>query len=133
LLTKEQIAIEFIELFPNYKTDYDEHISDYSELLGHVFFGDVINIPLTSLLKLNYDKETIQKYMKFIERMFFHGDDDVKNIVCATILEYLGDYDIVLENAYSYFSSELIEASIQVEKSLRRREIKINKGKIEYV
>ena len=125
-LTKEELATEFIKLFPHYQADYDEHIADYSELLGHVFFGDVLNRPLAALLKSNHDKKAIQQYMKFLEHMFAHGNEDVKNIVCVTILEYLGDDDIVLKNAYSYFSDELIEASVQVEKSLGRREIVIS-------
>ena len=126
MLTKEQLAAEFITLFPDHKPDYEEHIANYNKLLGHVFFGDVINIPLTSLLKSNNDKETIKKYVKFIEHMLANGNDEVNNIVFVTILEYLGDDDVVLKNAYTYFSDELIESSIQIEKSLRRREIIIS-------
>jgi len=125
-MTKEQIVSEFIELFPHHKSDYDEHIGDYSEILGHVFFGDVINRPLTSLLKTNTDRVSIQKYIGFVERMYALGDDDVKNIVLATILEYLGDYDDVLKNAFEYFSDELIEKSKQIEEGLGRRKIVIS-------
>ena len=126
LLTKEQLAEEFIMLFPDYKADYDKHLSDYSTLLGHVFFGDAIDGPLTTLLKSNHDKETIKKYVSFIEHMFVHGNDDVKNIVVVTILEYLGDDDTVLKNAFSYFSDELIEASKEIEACLCRRDITIS-------
>ena len=55
-MTKEQFVSEFVELFPHHKADFDEHIKDYSEVLGHVFFGDVINRPLASLLETNTDK-----------------------------------------------------------------------------
>ena len=126
MLTKEQLADEFIVLFPDNKTDYDEHMTDYSELLGHVFFGEVINRPLSSLLKSNDDKETIQKYVRFIEHMFYHGDEDAKNIVLVTVLEYLGDDEDVLKNVYTYLSDDLIEVSVRIEKSLRRRDIIIS-------
>ena len=126
MLTEEQLADEFIMLFPDNKIDYDEHMTHYSELLGHIFFGHVINIPLSSLLESNHDKETIQKYVKFIEHMFVHGDEDVKNIVLVTVLEYLGDDDIVLKNLYSYLSDEFTEISVQIEKSLGRRNIIIS-------
>ena len=125
-MTKEQFAFEFIELFPQHKADYDEHIRAYAEILGHVFFGDLINAPLTSLLKTNIDTVSIQKYIGFIERMYARGDSDVKNIVQVTILEYLGDYDVVLKNAFEYFSDELIEESKLVEKALGRRHIVIS-------
>ena len=125
-MTKEQFASEFIELFPHCKADYNEHIKDYSEILGHVFFGAVINIPLTSLLRTNTDRASIQKYIGFIERMYALGDDAVKNIVQVTILEYLGDYDDVLRNAFEYFSDALIEESKLIEEALRRRKIVIS-------
>ena len=126
LLTNEQLTDEFITLFPGNKVDYDEHLADYSELLGHVFFGDVINRPLASLLRSSHDKEAIQKYVTFIEHMFVHGNDDAKNIVLVTILEYLGDDDIVLKNAYKYFSDKLVESSVQIEKLLGRRKVIIS-------
>ena len=126
-MTTEQFVSEFIELFPRQKAYYDEHIKDYSKILGHVFFGDVINRPLASLLETNTDKASIRKYIGFVEHMYAFGDDDVKNIVLVTILEYLGDYDIVLKNAFEYFSDELIEESKQIEKTLGRRKIVISR------
>jgi len=123
LLTKEQLAAEFVGLFPQYQAEYDEHMADYGELLGHVFFGGVINLPLTALLKENRDEETIRRYVEFIGRMFAQGDDGARNIVQVTILEYLGDDDDVLQWAYGYFSDALIEESAEVEKSLGRREV----------
>ena len=128
-MTKEQCVSEFIELFPHHKADYEEHIKDYSEILGHVFFGDVINIPLTSLLKANTDSVSIKKYIGFVERMYTLGDDGVKDIVNATILEYLGDYDDVLRNAFEYFSDALIEESKLIEEALGRRKIVISHKK----
>ena len=39
------------------------HIKDYGEVLGHVFFGNEINRPLSNLLFENRDKAKIQKYV----------------------------------------------------------------------
>ena len=120
-MTKEQFVAEFVALFPHHKIDYDEHIKDYAKILGHIFWGNVINRPLASLLETNTDKVSIQKYIGFVEHMYALGDDDVKNIVLVTILEYLGDNNVVLKNAFQYFSDDLIEESKQIEEALGRR------------
>jgi hypothetical protein len=48
--------------------------------------------------------------------MYKNGDDAVKNIILVTVLEYLIDDALVLGNAYTYFSQELIEASRGMER-----------------
>nr|WP_261828105.1 hypothetical protein [Clostridium sp. TW13] len=88
--------------------------------LGHVFFGDAINLPLTQLLKENEDIETIRRYIDFIEYMYKTGDEAVQNIVVVTILEYLGDDKDVLANAFNFFSDDIRKKSIEVERFLGR-------------
>ena len=126
MLSVRKIALEFIELFPQNKVDYEAHVEDYSKLLGHVFFGDVINIPFTYFLKSGANEEKNKKYANFIEHMLNDGNDRVKDIVYATILEYLGDDEAVLRNAYNYFSDRLVDVSAQVEKIIGRREVIIS-------
>ena len=36
-MTKEEFAIELVNIFPGAKVLLDEHYSDYGDLLGHVF------------------------------------------------------------------------------------------------
>lgn len=126
MMTKEEFAEEFIGIFRGHEVDYAKHLHDYGEVLGHVFFGNLINPPLFRLLRENTEKALIGKYVQFIERMYLEGDDAVKNIVEVTILEYLGDDSLVLKNAFALFSDALIEASKQVESALRRRTIIIS-------
>ncbi len=49
--------------------------------------------------------------------MYKMGDDVVKNIVIVTILEYLGDDKKVLTNAYNLFNDDIVNESIENEKS----------------
>lgn len=116
----QECIVTFLESFPEHEQMYREHIDFNGELLGHVFFADSINLPLTQLLMENTDIENIQKYIGFIERMYKNGDEAVQNIVVVTILEYLGDDKKVLENAFYFFSEEIRKKSIEVEKSLGR-------------
>ncbi len=116
----EECALQFIEEFPEYNKAYHEHMNDYGKVLGHVFFGDVINETLTVLLKKNEDINVIQRYTNFINYMYKIGDDAVKNIVIVTILEYLGDDKQVLSNAYNLLNDDIIKESIENEKSWGR-------------
>jgi len=90
----------------------------YNELsapMGHVFFGTLLNVPLSELLLENKDTETIRKYVDFTEDMYANGDYYVQNIVEVTIMAYLGDDTTVLRNFFTYCSEALIEVSKSLE------------------
>ena len=72
--------------------------------------------------------------MEFIGEMYGGGDGDVRNIVEVTILEYLGDDETVLRNAFGYFSEGLMVASQAVEAGWGRREIRLYRknGRLRY-
>ncbi len=125
-MDKEYFAEKLVEQFPEFRAAYEEHLGNYGELLGHIFFGsETLLDVLKSLLKTNEDREKIHRYIDFLENMYASGDGDVRNIVEVTILECLGDDEIVLRNAFSYFSEELMLASQSVEKGWKRRDIRI--------
>ena len=90
-LSKEEFAEKFVSLFPDKRQSLDEHYADYHELLGHIYFADVLNEPLIRMISQNSDKNMISKYCAFIEDMWLNGDEDVVNIVEVTILERLSD------------------------------------------
>ena len=96
-MTKEEVAVKLTDLFPEKAPALAQHYDDYDgQLLAHVFFADEVNEPLFVLLQSNCDQKTIQTYCAFIEDMYFHGDEDVKNVVEVTILERLSDEEPVL-------------------------------------
>ena len=124
--SKEYFARKLAEQFPEFREAYEEHLADYGELLGHVFFGgETLLGVLERLLGSNEEKERIKRYIDFVEDMYANGDDDVQNIVGVTILECLGDEETVLRNAFTYFSEELMLASQSIEKGWGRRDIHI--------
>jgi len=131
-MSVEHFAKEFIKIFPESEEVYHQHIKDYGELLGHVFFGNEIDQTLSHLLFENKDIAKIQKYIDFIETMYSTGDDSVQNIVEVTILAYLGDDDTVLKHAFTYFSEDIIKASKSIEEGYGRRTIIISyrRGKV---
>ncbi|MEY8232526.1 hypothetical protein AALA82_13005 [Oscillospiraceae bacterium 50-16] len=132
--SKEFFAQKLDEL-PEFEGAYQEHLTYYEELLGHVFFGEETLLgALERLLPANEDRARIRQYIDFVEDMYANGDDDVQNIVGVTILECLGDDETVLRNAFSYFSEELMRASQSIEKGWGRRDIRIwhKNGKVLY-
>lgn len=42
-VTREQFANRLVELFPEKKQALLQHYEDFGELLGHIFFNDVIS------------------------------------------------------------------------------------------
>lgn len=132
-MTKEHFARKLVRDFPEYQRAYQDHLKAYGEVLGHVFFCE-INPILSDLLRSNRDRAQIRKYIGFMEDMYANGDDEVKNIVTVTMLEYLGDDETVLRNAFAYFSEELMEASKAVEAGWGRRNIRLYRrhGKLLY-
>ena len=81
----------FLETFPCYRIDYEDHLKRYGELLQHVFYSEVISNTLIELLETGADDPAVSKYVGFIERMWREGDESVKNVVDVTILERLAD------------------------------------------
>ncbi|MCI8422126.1 MAG: hypothetical protein HFF50_01125 [Lawsonibacter sp.] len=124
-LPKETFARRLVRRFPEFQREYQDHLRGYGELVGHVLFGDTLNRALFELLETNRDRETIRRYIDFIEDMYANGDGDVRNIVEVTILERLGDEETVLRGAFACFSEALMLASQSIEKSWGRRDIRI--------
>jgi len=117
-MDNDYFAKKFIQLFPEHEQEYIDYLEMYNELsapMGHVFFGTLLNVPLSELLLENKDTETIRKYVDFIEDMYANGDYYVQNIVEVTIMAYLGDNTTVLRNFFAYCSEALIEVSKSLE------------------
>ena len=89
----------------------EQHTRKYGEFLAHVFFGDHINVPLFDLLLENNREDLIQQYVRLIETMWFQGDDAAQNVVVVTIMERLGDSDVVWNHLATYISDDFREAA----------------------
>lgn len=133
-MEEQYFAEKWVKTFPEDKKIYQEHIADYEQLLGHIFFAEVLNAPLTELLIKNEDKAKIEKMISFMEEMYRTGNDRVRDIVDVTVIECLGDREDVLRNAFTYFSEELMFASKRMESLWGRRNIRIywHRGKTLY-
>lgn len=113
--TPEIVAKEFIRTLPKYGALYLEHLDTYKEFLGHVFFGDVVNIAIANLISSGSNQEQLQKLFDFMEQMMHEGNEDVQNIIIVTILERLGDDSAILREASRYMGTKTRTASDDIE------------------
>ena len=109
-LNKEQFAELFMQEFPEQKEKALEDIEFFGEVLGHVFYTNMLfhEPDLRELLKENQNPELIRKYCRFIERMWLDGDEAVINIVCVSILELLCDDEKIWFMFGKYISNDFI-------------------------
>ena len=119
-MNKELFAEYFVQRFPEYTNELKFHLEEYGELLGHVFFGVIINSQIVQLLRTDSNPARTKLMLDFVNELYLEGDDECKNIVVVTILEYLGDDKEVLKKALDYLDLELQEESRRVERFLGR-------------
>ena len=78
----------------------------FQQILLHTLAGELVNVPLTALLRKNTQPDSIRQYCDVIETMWKQGNDAVANVVEVTILEYLTDDPILWHRFGEYISEE---------------------------
>ena len=73
----------------------------YDEFLPHVVFGNVFNGLAVSFLKLDgyRQSDTLKRIFDMYEELASQGDEETKDLVQVTLLEYLWDEKITYERA----------------------------------
>lgn len=97
----EGLLQRFLIVFPQYKENYKEHVSQYGECLYVDFFEKYAVPCLKSLLKEN-DKKRLKKYFELLNEMYTLGDRGVSSVVSVVILGQAIDDESLIETAYSY-------------------------------
>lgn len=88
------LSEEFIiERFPELSEQIKEEMEGLDEFLPHVIFGNVFNRLTADLLKRDdyLSNDTIHRIFCMYEELSSNGDDETKNLVQVTLLEYLWD------------------------------------------
>ncbi len=86
-MNRQECAEMFAERLPDGKSIYADHMEIFGEVLIHILVGEMINYPLTALLKDDTDKDGIKLYCDVIEEMWRKGDVDVVNAMEVSVLE----------------------------------------------
>ena len=103
-------CVELIEsITRNGYEKLEEHLSDFGEVLLHIYASDEIGNPLFELLKNKGNEELIKVYSKVIELMWKYGEDPVVNVVDVIFIERLSDDKEVWNEFGEYISDDFKE------------------------
>ena len=91
----------FTSLFPEFAEEIRKKEAWLGEFLPHCIFGDVLNEKVVELLKREdyLQNELLQRIFRMYEDFAVLGDDETKNLLEVTLLEYLWDEKVTYERA----------------------------------
>lgn len=113
---------ELIREIPELKLFYDEELElwDGEEPGQHIIFGNVLNPYLINLIETNKNQELIKRIFDFLEKMACSDNELVQEVLGCTVLERLGDDNMVLTKSKEYMGKETKIISSKIQKGLGR-------------
>ena len=89
----------------------------FDEFLPHVVFANVFNGLAVSFLKLDSYKQsdTLMRIFDMYEELASQGDEDTRDLVQVTLLEYLWDESITYERAKEFMGESTQELWAQID------------------
>ena len=89
----------------------------FDEFLPHVVFANVFNGLAVSFLKLESyrQSDTLKRIFDMYEELASQGDEETKNLVQVTLLEYLWDESITYERAKEFMGESTQELWAQID------------------
>ena len=120
-MTYKTINDSLISNFPELASLYKEQFDSWNskDIPQHCFLGDILNSYVTGLLRENNDKQQIEKIFKFYEEMANSDDEEIKNLLQVTLLEYLWDEELIFKNALEYMQTKTREINNKIGSYLR--------------
>ena len=94
MIVYSDLNAEFIiNRFPKLKEQVEKELKESDKFLPHVIFGNVFNqLTVSLLMQDDYSTDmTVRHIFEMYEYLSSDGDDEIKNLVQVTLLEYLWD------------------------------------------
>lgn len=89
-----------LDVFPQYKDTYKEHIAKYGNFLYMNFYSQTLIPQIVTVLTEN-NKKTVKKLYELLEAGYIQGDKDTANIVVASVAAAIIKDGNVKESAFS--------------------------------
>lgn len=122
---KETAMIRYTDLNEKFITDRFPELAElvsietegFDEFLPHVVFANVFNGLAVSFLKLDSYKQsdTLKRIFDMYEELASQGDEDTRDLVQVTLLEYLWDESITYERAKKLMGESTQELWAQID------------------
>jgi len=94
--SQERLIQELTEVSPNLGEIRESSISDYGELLPHLFFGDLTRYVVALFLETQSDDgsgseraKVLRSLLEVLERAFAEGDEKIQELISVSFLEHL--------------------------------------------
>jgi len=93
----KQCVDQLLEAVPELRPAYEKHVSDYDELLAHVFFGDVTRYVAQKARLDKMGKDTpLERTLRVMERCLTSGREEVQELVAVSFVENLMEHSELL-------------------------------------
>ena len=94
--------------FPSLKTIIDAEMDTFECYIPgpHVLYGNVLNPYISGLLRMPNKSDEISNVFLFYEELAQSDDSEVRNLLQATLLEYLWDEHIIFCRAIKHMLPE---------------------------
>ncbi|WP_294483655.1 hypothetical protein [uncultured Ruminococcus sp.] len=122
---KETAMIRYTDLNEKFITDRFPELAElvsietegFDEFLPHVVFANVFNGLAVSFLKLESyrQSDTLKRIFDMYEELASQGDEDTRDLVQVTLLEYLWDESITYERAKEFMGESTQELWAQID------------------
>jgi len=92
---------DLVQRFPELEPLFQEQFESWKErdIPPHCFCADALNRYVTELLREDINQQQIEKIFEFYEELASCEDEDVRNLLQVSLLEYLWDKEFVYKNA----------------------------------
>ena len=111
-MTGKEFLTEYVEWFPEKQNLCEEHISEFSEILPHIFAMQTVNIEINKAFQ-NGDTKYFERLCRFVDHLWHlvcHDDnDEILNVIDVTILESISDDKTMWQRFGSLISGEFRE------------------------
>ena len=119
-LMSEVFFRTMLKFLPWTSNEYNNSIERKGKLLETVVIEDIFMPEIIKLLKENKEKKLLGEIFNFFEEVSEYGDQHLVNIFSITVLEILGNENVVLEVAKMYMGPKTTELQIEADRGLGR-------------
>jgi len=95
---------DLMQRFPELESLFQEQFEFWkgSDIPPHCFCADALNRYVTELLREDINQQQIEKIFEFYEELASCDDENVRNLLQVSLLEYLWDEEFVYKNALTH-------------------------------
>nr|WP_024837648.1 hypothetical protein [Clostridium sp. 12(A)] len=119
----EEFLSVMLDFIPSSKDDYEKSIEDNGEILETVIIEDVFMPKLLTLLVEETNTDLLKHIFDYFEEVSHCDDKHLLNIFSVTVLEVLGNDNVILKIAQKYMGPKTIQLQVEADKSLGRIDI----------